>query len=802
MRTFTIELRHAWRSLLHRKAYFLTCAATLTLVLAANAAIFAVVDATLLKPMPFAASGEVVYLFDQPPGTTAALARNPLQQMEVAEMRQRARSFARIEGVYVSERVIALKGEPDVAQSAAVTPGFMTLTAAPLSSGRLFTGAEAGPDQLVAIVSDRFWRDSLGGGNVLGSPLVIDGQPHTIVGVLSPSYAIPFVNAHIFTPLFANPEAGPRSPPKSVVTVAELAPAATIEQARGELATISRQMAQEFPRTHQGWTYGVQTVREWLYGTIRPALLMLFAASAFVLLIACVNIANLTSAQAIARSGEVSLRLALGATRADVVRMHLAELLIVAVSGLVPGLLLASFAVPALVSIDATFARTLGGVAIDLRVQAFSASVALLTAALAAAIPAVRAMRGPMSSTIASTGIRTTGSAAAVRLQRALVSIEVALCLALLMAGAVLIQGLIDLARRGPGFDSSGVVSAQIRLPESAYRTAAARAAVVQQMLDGVRALPGVTSAGIVQNPFQPNFSYQTMVSVPDRPTPDGQPHTVQFRRVSPDYFKTMRIRMVHGRDFSDADTAAGAPVAIVSQQFADRLLSGLDPIGQTLTRTNPPPVTIIGVVDDVSDVTVTQKGDATFYLPWAQNNNFGVPVAFVIRTSVEPASLLPAVRNVLGSVDRSLPVRRAQLVDVFVTESTAPERFRAVVLGLIALLGLALAAVGIAGVTYRGVIGRRREFAVRLALGSAPAAVVGLVLGESARDLATGAAAGLVAGAGLCALLARTLENIAAVDAVTTGAAIAILIAVALAAAGLPALRVRRVQPADVLRG
>ena len=324
---------------------------------------------------------------------------------------------------------------------------------------------------------------------------------------------------------------------------------------------------------------------------------------------------------------------------------------------------------------------------------------------------------------------------------------------------------------------------------------------MVQRMLESVRALPGVASAGIVQNPFQPGFSYQTLINVKDRPTPDGQPHTVQFRRVSPDYFKAMRIRTLQGRGFTDADNAEGPQVAIVSRRFADRLLAGVDPIGQILLRSNPPPVAIVGVVDDVSDVTVTQQSDATLYLPWAQNNNFGVPIAFVIRTSVDPASLLPAVRHALGGIDRALPVRRAQLLDVFVQESTAPERFRTVVLGLIALLGLALAAVGISGVTYRGVVNRTREFAVRMALGSEPGAVVGLVLRESARDLLIGGVVGLIGGTALCALLSRTLENVGAADAITTGGAVAVLIAVGLTAACLPALRVRRVQPAEVLR-
>jgi putative ABC transport system permease protein len=570
---------------------------------------------------------------------------------------------------------------------------------------------------------------------------------------------------------------------------------------REELTAINRELAQEFPRTHTGWALGAEPFREWQYGSMRAPLLMLIAAATLVLLIACVNIANLASAQAIARSGELALRLALGATKDDILRMHLAELLIVCASGLIPGLLLAWAAVPALLAINPTVARSLGVVAIDWRVQLFSTVVAVLTAVAASVIPAVRAPRGEMSTVIAASGSRTTGSPRAVRLQRGLVSIEVALCVALLMAGAVVVRGLRELSQRGPGYESAGVLTAQIRLPDAAYNTPELRAAVVERLLAQIRALPGVLAASTTFNNFVPGFSFQTLVSVKDHPTPDGQPHTVQFRRISTDYFKTMRIRILRGRAFSEGDVAGQPSVAIVSRRFAERLLPGGDPIGQILVRNNPPPVTVVGVVDDVFDVSMTQAPEPTLYLPWAQNNNSISPVAFVIRTAVDPVSIAPAVRGVLKGIDATLPLRRVQPLEVFVTESTAPERFRTMVLGIIAILGLVLAAVGISGVTYRGVVDRTREFAVRLALGSQPAAVVRLVLFESARDLALGAFAGLAGGAALCALLARSMEHIGSVDTVNTGMAIGLIAIVGMAAAYLPALRVLRVHPAEVLR-
>jgi len=529
MTTFALELRQAWRSLFQRKAYFLTCAATLTLVLGANAAMFAVVNATLLRPMPFTSRGEVLFLYSQPPGTTTVLQRNPLQQMDLPRLRERARTLSRLEGFLLSERVVTLKGEPGVAQAAAVTPGLLPMMAAPVEQGRVFMESEGQPGHSVAIITDRYWRDTLGSAGALGTPLVIDGQPHTIVGILSPSFAVPFIDAQVFTPLHANPDPQRRAPPLSVVTFAELGPGASLAQARDELATISRQMSQEFPASHSGWMHGAETAREWQYGSMRAPLLMLLAATTFVLLIACVNIANLTSAQAISRAGELSLRMALGASQRDVVRFHLAELLIVCASGLIPGLLLARTAVPALLAINPTIARTLGPVSIDWRVQVFSAVVAILTACIASAVPAVRALRGRTSAIVAAGGTRTTTSGAA-RAQRALVSLEVALSVALLMAGGVVIKGLRDLSDRGPGYDSTSVLTAQIRLPDPAYKDAALRAATVKRVLDGVRALPGVASASTTQNVFTPNFSYQTLIGVKDRPTLDGQLHTVQFR--------------------------------------------------------------------------------------------------------------------------------------------------------------------------------------------------------------------------------------------------------------------------------
>jgi putative ABC transport system permease protein len=531
---------------------------------------------------------------------------------------------------------------------------------------------------------------------------------------------------------------------------------------------------------------------------------MLFAAAAFVLLIACANLANLTTAHAAARAGDLSLRLALGATRVDVLRLQFAELLIVSATGLIAGLFIAAAAVPALLAIDPVAARALGVVSIDWRVQLFCAAAALLTATAAALIPAVRSFRGGVAGRSAESETRTTGSRAAVRIRRLLVVGQVALCVALLMGGAVVVSGLRSLTRQHPGFDASGVLTAQLRLPDTSYATPAARVSFVSRLLESVRAIPGVEAASTTMNDFIPGFAYQTLFHVENRPSPDGQPHSTLFRRVSPGYFKTMRIRELSGRSFSDQDTIDAPAVAVVSRLLADQLFTGEDPVGRVIRRTaaNSPPVTIVGVVDDVYDAGFGQRPAATLYLPWSQSSNTGVPIGLVIRTQMDPSSLVPAVRDALYRIDPALPLRRVQPLDAFLQESLAPERFRTTVLGVIAALGLILAALGIYGVTYRGVVDRTREFAIRLALGSERPGILRMVMTEAMRDVTAGAVAGVIAGVVLCRLLERLVDHVGSANAGTTAASVAVLVVAAFAAALVPAVRVLSVNPAQALRG
>jgi predicted permease len=802
MRKFPIDLVHAWRALRRRRTYYCTASATLALVLGANAAIFAVVSATLLRPMPFAAGDRVVNLFLSPPGMADVSQRNPLLQMDLTRFRERARTMKRIEGFLRGDRVVALGSEPVAVPGAAITPGFTDMMQMRVTVGRTFLPEEGTPGHDVVLVTDGFWRGALGQRPV-GSSIVVDGRPHVLVGVLAGEFPANIVSGDVFVPLVANGAPAPRNISRYVVSLAELAKGASIEAANDEAREIVRQLAREFPQTHNGWTGGAQSAREWLYAQVRAPILMLFAATTVVLLIACANLANLTSVHAAARANDLSLRVALGATRFDVLRLQFAELLIVSVSGLAPGLLMAGFAVPALLAIDPVAGRSLGVVSVDWRVQTFSVVVTLLTAVGASLIPGWRSFTGSTAGRLSDGTVRASGSPGAVRLRRVLLVGEVGLCLALLMAGAVVVGGLRSISRQHPGFDADGVLTAQIRLPEATYATHPARVAFITRVLESVRAVPGVEAASTTMNDFIPGFVYQTLFNVDNRPTPDGQPYSTQFRRVSPDYFKTMRIREVRGRTFADRDSSDAPAVAVISRSLADQLFSGEDAVGRVIRRNvpKPPAITIIGVVDDVYDGGMGQAPAATLYLPWTQTSNTGVPITLVMRTTMDPSSLVPAVRDAVQAIDPALPLRRVQPLETFVEESLAPDRFRTTVLGIIAMLGLGLAALGIYGVTYRGVVDRTREFAIRLALGSRRQGVVWMVLREALRDVAAGAIVGLLVGLLLCGIMARLVDHVGTVGTISVGASLGVLFVSAIAAVLIPALRVLRVDPAEALR-
>ncbi len=387
-------------------------------------------------------------------------------------------------------------------------------------------------------------------------------------------------------------------------------------------------------------------------------------------------------------------------------------------------------------------------------------------------------------------------------MRQGLLAAEAAIAVVLLVSGALLLSGFARTAGIDPGFDPDGLLGAQMRLSASAYPSTAARAAFISRVLERVRSVPGVESVASTLNPFRPGFFFVTLVRIEGRPTPDGQAHTVQFRRISPDYFRTMRIPFVRGRDFRASD-AEGAPlVAIVSRSFADRFWPGEDPIDRRIERGAIPQFfTVVGVVDDVSDVGLNQPAAPTFYLSYGQNNVAITPTSLVVRTKGDPMPLAAAVRAAVLSVDPAQPIDNITTVEQFLADSLGPQRFRSTLLLILGLLGLAIAAVGIYGMTARAVGERTRELGVRLALGATPSGVLQLVVRQALGSVVAGLLAGIVLAGFAVTTLRSTLSGLEHAATWTAAPAVAVLAVVALIAAVIPARRVIAMDPTRALR-
>ena len=395
---------------------------------------------------------------------------------------------------------------------------------------------------------------------------------------------------------------------------------------------------------------------------------------------------------------------------------------------------------------------------------------------------------------------RTAGSRGGRRLRSALLVAQTALCVALLVSGGLLVRALARTAATAPGYDPDRVLTAQLQLPQSRYANGPERVAAMERVFERVAAIPGVSHAGATMNRFQAGFSYVTAVDIENQPSPDGSAYTVQFRRVNSTYFATMRIRLIAGRLFTIEDSLTTPNVAVISRTFADRFWPAVDPIGRRLKRGNAA-MTVVGVVDDVNDVDLTQAPEPTIYAAWSQTANVAFPMALVLRTAGDPIDSARALRDAVASVDPMLALDRIQPLDTFLADSLAPQKFRTTLMLALATVGLLLGAIGIAGVTARTIAERMSEFGVRLALGANSSALWRMAVVDQLRVVLVGGAAGVALAVVASRLLAAVLPEISGIDPLILCGAVALLAATAAVAAAIPASRVLRMSPLAILR-
>jgi predicted permease len=799
---FRRDATHAMRGLRARPLYAAVTALTLALVVGAGSALLAVVDATLVRPLPFPDSGRLARLFTQPPGTTEVRDRNPLHSLDFVRFRRELQHAEAVEGLWARDRSLGGDGEPESVPAALVSPGLFRVLGAEPARGRVFTEEEDRADARVVVLSHGLWVRRYGADPALvGRTIAIDREPHEVIGVMGPGFEPAYVESQLWTPLALHDGNLPSPKSTFVQNVVRLREGAAAEQLSAEVAARMAVLARETPSTHAGWTAHALSLRDAQFGAQRPALLILSAAVGVLALIACANLANLTLAQAASRRRERAVRVALGAGARDLLRLQALESLILAGAGTAAGLALAYAALPALLSLDPQTARVLGDVRMDARVALGAALLAGSVALLSGLLPAARELRQPPAATLGQGTRGGTGSPFEGRLRRALVSAEAALAVVLVAAGALLLSGFSGLARQHPGFDPSGVLTAQLRLPASEYATEAARAAQVRRMVEQLRAAPGVADAAVTLNRFRPGFFFVTLVEIEGRPTPEGQPHTVQFRRVTPGYFRTLRIPLLEGRDFGEQDDGGAPRVAVVSQRFARRFWPGESPLGRKVLRANAWHE-VIGVVGDVSDVGYAQPPEATIYVAYSQQNVAVAPAGLVVRAAQgDAAALAPTVRAAVRAVDPAQPVGHLVPLEAFMADSLGAHRFRSTLLLGFAGLGLALAVLGVYGVTARAVQERTREVGVRLALGAAPGAVWRLVVGQAMRAVFLGVLAGALLAGAAGLTLVRTLPGMEHARSASVLPAVLVLVLTAFAAAAIPARRAAGVSPVQALR-
>jgi putative ABC transport system permease protein len=802
MDTLTRDLRHAMRGLVRRPAYAIVVITTLALVIGAATAIFAVVNATLVRPLPFPHSDRLVQLFLMPPGQTDWTSRNPQSAGTFLRFRQNLKQTELVEGLWSRERVLGGGTEPDVVIAGAVSPGLFSLFGGTAIHGRTFTEEEDRANAKVVVLGHAIWQRQFGADpSVVGRTVLIDRDGHEVIGVMPPAFATGFTPTDLWTPLNAT-EAQVASGNTVVQTFARLRAGVSVEQLQAELGPIMKIAVSDNPQSFTGWSAVSVGLRDGQFRLQRTNLLALAGGVIALLLIACANLANLTLAQVMAKRSQLALRVVLGGSRAALVRLQLIETLLLATAGTAAGLWIGRLVLPALLALDPALRRTFGVVGIDWRVQLTVALAATMVALASGLAPILRELRADPSRSMAEGTRRVTGSRRDRRMRTLLVGAECALSVALLGCAAILFSGFDRVSRVDPGFDPRSVLAAQVRISATAYPTEAARADLIGRVLEQVRGVPGVASAGATLNRFIPGFFFVTRIHVEDKPTPDGQPYVVHFRRASTDYFKTMEIPLLSGRDFADSDRLGQPLVAIVSRQFAAEYWPGGQAVGRRIRRsTNPNWITVIGVVGDVRDVAVSQPSASTVYLPFSQNNVALTPVSLVVRTRAEPHDLANAIRAAVLSVDSQQPIDSVTTVEQFLSDSLGPQRLRSALLLVLGALGLALAALGVYGITSRAVVERTSELGVRLALGASPGSLAGLVVWQSLRAVLAGLVIGLALVGAAAAVMLSLLPNLERGDAWATAPAVLILVFVAVAAAVVPARRATSLAPVVALR-
>jgi predicted permease len=804
------DLRYALRALLKSPGFTLVALLTLALGIGANTALFSVIDAALLRPFPYPEPDRIVRVFSMARGS-----ENSVSPADFFDWQAMTRSFTGLAAVNAISMASSGEGPAEQVPGETVTGDFFRILGVQPALGRTFTDEEETPGRgFVAILSNALWRTRFGADpHIVGRTIRLDGQAWQVVGVMPRGFAYPS-NALMWLPLAFPPDLKVMRGGHYLDVIGRLRSGVTLEAASHEMAAVATRIGAANPGVNIGWTAEALSLRDATVGDIRPALLLLLGAVGFVLLIACVNVANLLLSRGTVRAREHAVRAALGASTSRLARGVIAESLWLGLGGAALGLGLAAWGTDAIVALAPDDIPGIAGARTDLVVLAFAAGLGMLTSLLFGLLPAWRAGRVVALAERLRDGGAALGGYHGRRSRQSLVVAEVALAVVLVVGAGLLLKSFVRLRAVDPGFDPHGVLTFDAFLP---YNASPARAQQFYgSLLDRLRALPGVQAAGAIFGLPLRDFGYGISLHEVDGQELSLQDQesriSPQIRVVTPDFFRALGIELVRGRVFTEADRDGTLPVAVVSETAARRIWGAQDPLGHHFTLgtrlglgPNAPRTggVVIGVVRDVRDVSLARDGRPWVYVVHSQFPVGQMSVA--LRTAGDPASLVTPARSALAAVDPDIPMFHVRTMGEWISNSMTRRRFYASLIGVFAALALGLAGVGVYGVLSQAVSERTREIGLRVALGAAPGEVTALVVRQGIAPAAVGVGVGLVLALALTLALTRFLApmlfQVRPADLPTYALVTGFILAVALVAAWIPARRAARVDPLVALR-
>ena len=807
------DLRYAARQLRKAPGYALVAVITLALGMGANTAIFSVVNGVLLRPLPFQDPDRAVRIWHTPPQSSfPGMTTFAVSPANFLDWQSQNRVFATM-AIY-GYRGFTLTGsdKPEQVDASGVSSEFFSTLGVQPMLGRTFSPDEDQPGHSnVIVLSYRFWQEHFGNNRaIVGHDLTLDGAHYLIAGVMPRSFRFPDF-AQVWTPLAWNDHDKAVRGNHNYMVIARLKPGSDLKNAQAEMNTISGRLQEQYPADDKGWGAVVKSLRSDLVSDVRPALLVLLGAVGFILLIACVNVANLSLARIFSRSKEIAIRTAIGASSARIIRQILVESILIAFLGGVLGLTYAHSGVRLIMAFLADKLPASIEVTIDLKVLAFTAAVSIFTGLVAGILPALHLTRTNVSQSLKQGLGRTDADSSGNRTRSALVVVEVSLSLVLLVGAGLMIRSFQKLSAVNPGFHSHGVLTMTAAVARAKFPLATQQISFFERVLERVRSLPGVEAAGVIDDlPLSGNGSHQP-IAIEGRPVvPMSEQPEVDVRAISAGYMSALRIPLLRGRDFDNTDVAGRPATILISASLAKQFWPAEDPIGKHVTLTFFPGVVreVVGIVGDVKmDGLDETRPLATLYMPLDQLampagepwNSF--PMSLVVRSSSYPARLVGAVSNAVHEVDGTVPVRDVLTMDDLVTSSLSQWRFNLYLLGAFAVLAAVLAAIGIYSVLSHSVKRRVQEIGIRLALGATMSDVLRMIVLEGMQPALLGLLLGLAGALALSRVMSSLIYGVRVTDPVTFLSVGIVLAAVAALACAIPAHRAAKVDPMVALR-